>query len=430
MSIGDRQELAISKQGILNRIFSFRMLVCIVLGFASGMPLYVIITLVPAYLRFNNIDIKLIGLLSLVTFPYTFKFLWAPFVDRYNLFKLGRRRSWILLTQALLIFLIANLYFNNVELNINTLSVLLFLTALASATQDVTIDAYRREILDNNELGFGNALFVNAYRVASLIPSSLALVIADFYGFKYAFLVSALSLVIPFIFCLFIKEQKINAPRSLKEATVLPFTDFINKNTIKGAILVLLFVFLYKIGDSMASSLATPFYLDMGYSLSQVGVTVKSVSLSFTIIGAFLGGIIMLKLGINRSLWLFGFMQLITTLGFYLLANFNDPKDPSLSFLAVVIALENLGSGLGTAAFVAYIASLCNKTYSAVQFALLSSLSAIPRTFCNAFSGYIVAYSSWSSFFIFCTLIAIPGMILLLYIAPFKDKANKAEVNQ
>lgn len=401
------------------------MLMCLVVGFSSGMPLYVIITLIPAYLRVYNIDIKFIGLLSLVTFPYTFKFLWAPLVDRYNLFKLGRRRSWILVTQILLIISIALLGLYEPQENLSFISVLLFIVALVSATQDVTIDAYRRELLDDNELGLGNALFVNAYRIASLVPGSLSLILADYLPFKFVFGITALFLFIPFTACLFIKEQTLlNAPRTLKDAITLPFVEFITRQGVKRAFICLLFVFLYKIGDSMATALATPFYIDLGYTLTQIGIIAKNAGLVCTILGALLGGMLMLKIGINKSLWYFGFGQLITILGFYFLALQNADSKPSLIFLAIVIALENIGAGLGTAAFVSFIAKECNRAYTATQFALLTSLSAVPRTFCNAVTGYIVTFLGWPNFFIFCTIIAIPGMLLLFYLAPFNEKES------
>lgn len=414
-----------AQKSLLRQIFSFKMLICLVIGFSSGMPLYVLITLAPAYLRVYSIDIKFIGLLSLVMFPYTFKFLWAPFVDRYNLFRLGRRRSWILTTQLLLIITIGVLGLNDPKDNLTYISVVMFLIAFVSATQDVTIDAYRRELLEDNELGLGNALFVNAYRVASLVPGSLSLILADFVSFRIVFIVTALVLLGPFLFCLFIREKKVeNAPRTLKDAVTLPFVEFVQRKGALSALICLLFVFLYKLGDSMATALATPFYIDLGYELHEIGIVAKNIGLASTIIGALLGGILMLRLGINKSLWIFGFGQLVTILGFYFLA-LQEGQDPSVLFLAIVIALESLGAGLGTAAFVSYIARECNKAYSATQFALLTSLSAVPRTFCNALTGYIVHYLGWADFFIVCTITAVPGMLLLFYLAPFSRDESR-----
>ena len=413
---------------LLRRIFSYRMLACLITGFSSGMPLYVLITLAPAYLRVYAIDIRFIGLLSLVMFPYTFKFLWAPFVDRYDLLRAGRRRSWMLVTQLLLIITIAMLGLQDPGENLTYISVVMFLIALVSATQDVTIDAYRRELLDDCELGLGNALFVNAYRAASLVPGSLSLILADFIAFRYVFIATALVLSGPLLFCLFIRERPVsNAPRTLREAVTLPFVEFLRRKGVSGALLCLLFVFLYKLGDSMATALATPFYIDLGYELHEIGIVAKNIGLASTIIGALLGGILMLRLGINRALWLFGLGQLLTILGFYYLA-LQQGQSPGVLALAVVICLESLGAGLGTAAFVAYIARECNRAYSATQFALLTSLSAVPRTFCNALTGYIVEELGWADFFIVCTVAAVPGLLLLLRLAPLRgeDAAGSA----
>lgn len=401
------------------------MAVCMVTGFASGLPLYILINLLSAFLRKEGLDLKVIGAFSLIMFPYTWKFLWAPFVDRFSFFKLGRRRFWMMSTQALLIILIAILGIYNPKENISFIVVVAFLIAFVSATQDIVIDAYRREFLSEHELGLGNSIFVNAYRVASLVPGGLSLILADIIAWDYVFFITSLFMLPALIISFFVKElDTLNPPRNLKEAVVLPFKEFIGRKGIKGSLLCVSFVFLYKLGDSMATALATPFYLDLQYDLTTIGIVVKNVGLWSTVAGGILGGIFMLKIGINKALWIFGFGQVVTILGFVILAHYGQYGRPSVILLALVIGAESLGAGLGTAAFVSYIARETNKAYTATQFALLTSFSAVPRTICNASTGYLVEGLGWENFFYLCTILAIPGMVLLIFVAPFRAKVE------
>ncbi len=401
-------------------IFTRRMGLCLVTGFSSGLPLYVLLSLLSAFLRKEGLDLRLIGVLSLIMFPYTWKFLWAPFLDRYRILGFSRRKGWIILTQIILILSIGTLGFCEVTSSILTISILALITSVASATQDIAIDALRREILTDNELGLGNSLFVNAYRIASLVPGGLSLILADFLPWSQVFMLTAACLIPGLILIFFVHEKEANkAPRTLKEAVVEPFNEFIHRNGLKAALLCVSFVFLYKLGDSMATALATPFYLDMGYSLTQIGIVAKNVGLWSMVIGGLLGGILMLKTGINKALWIFGFGQMITILGFVLLAHLGQKGQASVIMLALVIGAEALGAGLGTAAFVAFIARETSPAYTATQFALLTSFSAVPRTFCNAATGFLVEGLGWENFFILCTALAIPGMLLLFKVAPF-----------
>jgi PAT family beta-lactamase induction signal transducer AmpG len=208
----------------------------------------------------------------------------------------------------------------------------------------------------------------------------------------------------------------------LREAVVEPFREFIARSGWKNALFVLLFIFLYKLGDSMATALATPFYLDMGFSRTDIGIIAKNAGLWASVIGGMLGGLWMVKIGINRGLWLFGAVQLFSILGFALLAWVHQPDRLLLAF---VIAFEALGVGLGTAAFVAFIARATDPRYTATQFALFTSLAAVPRTVVNASTGWIVAETGWLNFFLLCTLFALPGMALLLRVAPWHDSAKQ-----
>ncbi|MCR5085370.1 MAG: AmpG family muropeptide MFS transporter [Succinivibrionaceae bacterium] len=413
MTSGGRREL-------IRQIFSRRMGVCIVLGFSSGLPLYVLMVLVNGWLRSSAIDLKTIGLLALLMIPYTWKFLWAPLLDRFSLLGMGRRRGWMLATQILLLATIAILGFIDPQGGMFAISAMALLISLASATQDIAIDAYRREFLSDEELGLGNSLFVNAYRIASLVPGGLSLIVAGIWDFRVAFVLTALFMLPGIAATLLIREPQVaNAPRTLRDAIVEPFREFVTRRGVGSALLVVLFVFLYKLGDSMATALSTPFYIDLGYSLTEIGVVAKNAGLWSMVAGGLLGGIWMLRLGINRALWIFGVAQAVTILGFMWIAHVGTGGCPPVYMLALVIAAEALGTGLGTAAFVSFIARETNPAFTATQFALLTSCSAVPRTFCNAVTGYIVEAVGWEQFFLICTLLTIPGMLLLFKVAPY-----------
>lgn len=414
-----------SKKALLKEIFSKKMGICIVTGFGSGMPLFVLINLLQAFLTKEGLDLKLIGAMSLIMFPYTWKFLWAPFIDRYTLFKVGRRKSWMITTALILFVLIGLLGRASPKESIALVSTIAFLIAFVSATQDIVLDAYRREILSDNELGLGNSIFVNSYKVSTLIPGGLSLILADFIPWSWVFLITALFMLPNLILAIFVKEPNVClTQRTLRQAVVEPFTEFIKRRGVKSALLCVLFVFLYKLGDSMAVALATPFYLYLQFDLTTIGIVVKNVGLWSTVIGGLVGGIVMIKIGINKALWLFGFVQLITIFGFVFLAHIGEHEKPSIVLLSIVVAAEFLGAGLGTAAFVSYIARETNPMYTATQIALLTSLSAVPRTFFNASTGYLVNVLGWEHFFWLCAILAIPGMLLLIKVAPFRAKPN------
>jgi len=400
-------------QAMLNK----RMLICIFTGFSSGLPLYILISLLPAWLKSEGVSLKEIGLFALIGLPFTWKFLWAPLFDRFTL-PLGRRRGWLLLTQIGLLLTLPVFGFFHPQLDISTIAFFCVLVAFLSASQDVVLDAYRRELLPDVELGLGNAVHVNAYKIASLVPGSLSLILADHMDWSSVFMITALFMLPGLVMTLLISEPALKnaAPKTLRAAVVEPFQEFITRNGLTSALTVLLFIFLYKLGDSMATALATPFYLEMGFSKTEIGLVAKNAGLWPSVIGGMLGGIWMMRLGINRALWIFGAVQMIAILGFAWLATVGH----SLPWLALVISLEALGVGLGTAAFVAYIAQTTNPLYTATQFALFTSLAAVPRTFANAATGYLVDYFGWVQFFVLCFVLAIPGMLLLLKVAPWK----------
>jgi MFS transporter, PAT family, beta-lactamase induction signal transducer AmpG len=405
-------------------MFNKRMLICVFTGFSSGLPLYILISLLPAWLRSEGVDLKAIGLFSLISLPFTWKFIWAPLFDRY-IPPLGRRRGWLLITQLALLFSIPAFGYLHAQLDIWTVAYLAAVVAFFSASQDIVLDAYRREILPDIELGLGNVIHVNAYKIAGLVPGSISLILADHLPWHSVFIITALFMLPGLIMTIAVKEPplKFGAPKTLRQAVVEPFHEFIARKGVRSALTVLAFIFLYKLGDSMATALATPFYLDMGFSKTEIGLVAKNAGLWSSVAGGILGGIWMVQLGINRSLWLFGIVQMVAILGFAWLAVVGH----DVVVLALVIGFEAFGVGLGTAAFVAYIALTTNPLYTATQFALFTSLAAVPRTVANAGTGFMVEHLGWFNFYIACFLLAIPGMLLLYKIAPWNSiKENEA----
>ncbi|MCX2983227.1 MFS transporter [Halieaceae bacterium IMCC14734] len=409
------------RQAILNR----RMLICVFTGLASGMPLYVLIQLIPAWLRDSGISLVDIGLLSLVTIPYTWKFAWAPLLDRYVPPFLGRRRGWMLVTQVLLLLSIGCMGWAQPQVSFTTVSVVAFLIALFSASQDVVLDGYRREILLDSELGLGNSIHVQAYRISSLVPGSLALILADHLPWSTVFWITGGFMLVGIGLSLAVSEPESELPEAsgLKEAVVAPFREYIGRRGWNGVFLVIGFMCLYKLGDSMATALSTPFYMDLGFSMTEIGLVAKHAALWPSIIGGLLGGVVMIKLGINRALWMFGVVQVVSIFGFALLAE----AGAVTWLLAAVISFEYLGVGMGTAAFTAFIARETSRKFAATQFALFTALAAMPRTFANASTGAIVEAVGWTEFFLLCALIALPGMALLHWVAPWQEKASADE---
>ena len=414
---------------VWQQLFTRRMAICVFTGFASGLPLYLLLNLVPAWLRSEGLDLKTIGLFALIQFPYTWKFLWSPLLDRYALPLLGRRRGWMFLTQLGLLLSIATLGGFSPQSQLSTIVVLATLLALLSATQDIALDAFRREILSDAELGLGNSVHVNAYRIAGLIPGSLSLILADHLAWDSVFIITALFMLPGMAMTLLVREPNVAiVPKTLRAAVVEPFREFTGRQGWQSALLILAFIFLYKLGDSLCTALATPFYLDMGYSKSDIGLIAKNAGLWPAVIGGLLGGLWMVKIGINRALWLFGVVQLLAIFGFAWLASLGPQAEIGAVErvnLALVIGMEAFGVGVGTAAFVAFIARATHPAYTATQFALFTSLAAVPRTFANATTGWLVEGLGWTNFFLLCALIAVPGMVLLLKVAPWAEPGQK-----
>ncbi|MGK0248740.1 MAG: PAT family beta-lactamase induction signal transducer AmpG [Oleispira sp.] len=394
-----------------------RLLICLFTGFASGLPLFILYQLVPAWLRTEGVGLKEIGFFALVGIPYTWKFIWSPVMDRYAPSTLGRRRSWMLITQTLMLASIGFLGFLDPKTQLSEIAILCAITAFLSASLDISIDAFRREILPDRELGLGNSIHVTTYRIAGLIPGSLSLILADHYAWDVVFIITAAFLSIGILMVLCSKEPNVHShrPLTLKAAITEPFQEFFGRHGVQSALWILCFMFLYKLGDSMATALSTPFYLDLGFTKTEIGLVAKHAALWPAIVGGILGGLLMLRIGINKALWLFGGVQIISILGFALLAEVGY----DLWVLALVIGFEYLGVGLGTAAFVAFIARTTSPAYTATQLALFTALTALPRTFASSTTGIIVESIGWTNFYLFCTALAIPGMLLLFKVAPW-----------
>lgn len=392
----------------LRQIFSPRMLVALLMGFACGVPLLLTASVLQAWMTEEGVNLAVIGLFSLVGLPYTLKFLWAPVFDRFTLPLFGRRRGWMLAMQAALVVALVLLGRTDPGHTPWLVAMAAFLVTFFSASQDVVVDAYRREDLRDNELGLGSSLYVNGYRIGMLLAGSGGLILADHIGFRSVYLLMAASLLVGVLTTLLCQEPAVaeGAPTSFREAVVQPFVEYFSRDQ---ALLILVFILLYKIGDQMASTMTTPLYLSLGFSKTQIGAVAKLFGFWATVAGGLAGGIVLLRVGIVRSLYMFGFLQAVSTLGFTWLALAGN----SLPVLATVIAFENLSSGMGTSAYVAYMASLTNKRFTATQYALLSSFMGIPRVLASAPTGWLVETMGWAVFFLGCALIALPALLLL-----------------
>ncbi len=400
------------------------MIVSAVMGFSCGLPLLLTISVLQAWMKKQGVDLTVIGIFSLVGLPYTLKFLWAPVFDRFTLPFLGRRKGWLVTAQIMLILSICLLGFTQPAKAPFMVAFVALLVTFFSASQDIVVDAYRREDLKDNELGLGSSMYIYGYRTGMLLASGGGLIMADHIPFSMVYIILGLCLVPEVVVsCLTPEPVDIpGKPETMLKAVVEPLMEYFSR---QGSILILIFILLYKIGDSMAGAMTTPFYLDIGFSMSEIGTIVKLFGFWATLGGTFAGGVIILKLGINKSLWIFGFLQAISTAGFALLA----VTGHSIAMLAGVIAFENIASGMGTAAYAAFMASMTDKRFTATQYALLTSLMGIPRVMASAPTGYLAKHLGWENFFLFCTFAALPGILLLFKCAPW-TKLNSSDMAQ
>jgi len=377
------------------------------LGFSSGLPLSLTDSTLKAWLRESGLDLRTIGFFALIGIPYNLKFLWAPFLDRYSLPLFGRRRGWMLLTQILLAGALLWMSHGDPSGDLAWMAALALGVAFLSASQDIVADAWRTEALPKVHQGTGSAIWIGAYRVALLVTGAGALIVAQRFGWKAAYqLMAALAFV--GAVGTFIAEEPgdIRPPKTLKEAVVAPWRDFLTR---RGALLSLGFIVLYKLGDQLATSLTMPFLLDCGFSKDVIGAITKGVGLPALIAGGLLGGLLMRRWRIRHSLLVFGVVQIFAVLSLLLPATL--PKHNLL--LGITIAMENLGFGMGTSAYVALIMRLCNPAYTGTQFSLLTSVAALPRTLVASVAGSAAALYGWAGYFAMCASAALPGILLL-----------------
>lgn len=385
--------------------------ILLILGFASGLPLALTSGTLQAWMTVENIDLKTIGFFSLVGQAYVFKFLWSPMMDRYTPPFLGRRRGWLLTTQILLLFSIAAMGFLEPTSQLRWMAALAVVIAFCSASQDIVFDAWKTDILSPEERGTGAAISVLGYRLAMLVSGGLALWLADqWLGWQAMYWLMAALMIPCIIATLFAPEPSdvIPAPKTLEQAVAEPLRDFFGRNN---AWLILLLIVLYKLGDAFAMSLTTTFLIrGVGFDAGEVGVVNKTLGLFATIIGALYGGVLMQRLSLFRALLIFGILQGASNAGYWLLSI----TDKSMLTMGTAVFFENLCGGMGTAAFVALLMTLCNKSFSATQFALLSALSAVGRVYVGPIAGWFVETHGWPTFYLFSVFAAIPGILLLL----------------
>lgn len=390
----------------------------LLLGVASGLPLFLTSKTLQAWMSVEGVDLGKIGLFSLVGLPYSLKFLWSPLMDRFVPPFLGRRRGWLVIMQVLLTLAIATMSLQQPKQALQLVALNALLIAFFSASQDIVCDAYRTDVLEQREMGAGVAVFVLGYRLALLITGSLALILADQISWQMVYLCLSGLMLLSIGFSLFAPEPVDDAhtPANLVDAVILPFQEFFQRSGPRRALLILLFIVLYKLGDALVNNMATPFLLATGFSQTNIGAIQGGMGLLATIVGTLLGGAFLSQLGINRSLWIFGGLQAISNLSYFILAQLGQNQP----FMILAINIENFCGGLGTAAFIAFLMSLCNHQFSATQYALLSGLMAVSRDLLVAPAGEIAKNVGWSWFFGFTLIAALPGLFLLPWFAPWK----------
>jgi len=418
--------------------FDKRMLAMTLLGFSSGFPLLLVFGTLNLWLKDSGVPLAMIGLFSLAKTPYSLKWLWSPVVDRVNLpfFKrFGRRRGWALFTQIWLMFAIWGMALTNPAQSVMTLAVWAFIMTFASASQDIVLDAYRIESFSNREQGAGVAVFVLGYRIGTLFSGAGALFMASVMSWEDVYKIMSAGAIVGMITILcskepekekIYKEKKVRGTwaqrvsRFMEKAVHAPLADFIKR---PNWLWVLLFIFCYRMSDAYIGPMAYPFYDDVGFTKKEIAAVVKVFGVIATIVGTLIGGIVVNKLGIVKALFICGILQGISNLVFVVQAYAGH----NVGVFMVTISVDNIAGGMGTAAFVAYISSLCNVAYTATQYALLSSLMSLARDVFAATSGFLAESVSWPVFFILTTLMAVPGLLILMYLVKKQSIKEKAK---
>ena len=400
------------------RIFSQpKMAVLLALGFSSGLPLFLTSRTLQAWMTKEGVDLTTIGLFSMVALPYSLKFLWAPILDRYVPPFLGRRRGWLVITQALLLVAIAAMSLHNPRLGLQALAVNALLIAFFSASQDIAVDAYRADILREREMGAGAGAYVIGYRIALIVVGSLALVLADQMPWPAVYLLLSVLMLVGMVTAFLAPEPVLTdaPPQTLAEAVALPFKEFFQRRGALSGAVVLLFIVLYKYADGIANNMATPFLLQTGFTQTEIGVVLGGVGIFATIVGVVAAGWFIARAGINRSLWIFAILQAVSNLAYYVLAMIGNDR----TAMVATILIENFCVGLVTAGMLAFMMSVTNKRFSATQFALLSSLAAASRDVLVAPAGKLAETLGWPGFWLLSVAAIIPAMVLLPFVAPW-----------
>ncbi|MDY0042863.1 MAG: AmpG family muropeptide MFS transporter [Desulforhabdus sp.] len=397
------------------KVYCSRRVLCLLgLGLSSGLPLALTGSTLQAWMASAKVDLRLIGIFSLVGLPYTLKVVWAPLMDRYSIPLLGRRRGWILASQLLLAAGIVLLGFSSPALMPWMTASLALAIAFFSASQDIVVDAYRADVLAKTELGAGAATSVVGYRIAMLISGAVALILSDHLPWRMVYGVMGILMICSTSFTLWAPEpeERVVPPKTLKEAVLDPLASYFRRS---GAVEMLLFIVVFKLADAVAGAMTTPFLLDLGFTRTDVGTVNKAFGLLSTIIGTLAGGGIIARIGINRSLWIFAFVQAISNLSFTVLAMLGK----NYPAMVTAVGMENICGGMGTAAFIAFLMSLCDKRFTATQYALLSSLMAVTRVLAGVPTGFMVESMGWAMFYAVSVLGAVPGILLLPRFAPW-----------
>jgi len=396
----------------LNAFRSKRVGMLIALGFASGLPLALTRTTLGAWMTNAGVDLKTIGLFALVTLPYSFKFVWAPLLDRFSFPLFGRRRGWMVLAQVGLLIgigVMSKINPQNAPLAIAAMAVLV---AFFSASQDVAADAYRTDVLPPAERASGTSTWIMGYRIAMLVSGAGALVLSDHMPWSRVYFIMALLMGIGIVATWLAPEpEAVRPPRTIADAVVKPFVDFFTR---KGAVLALAFVMLYRMGDTIAGGMVMPFLILRGFSNSEIGYWNKGVGFAATIVGVMLGGGLVAKFGVRRCLLSFGALAALANTGYLALAIYGK----SLALLAVAIGIDNVFGGMVDAAFAAFVMSLCNRSFSATQFALLSSASTLIGRLVSAGSGWLALSVGWPAFFTITIVAVLPSLVLLMVAFP------------
>jgi PAT family beta-lactamase induction signal transducer AmpG len=410
-------------KGVLRVFGQPKMAALLFLGFSSGLPFILINDVLKGWLTVEGIDLATIGLFSLVALPFSFKWAWAPFIDRYMPPILGRRRGWIFLMQIALLITIGAMGFHDPTNALRLLSINAFLVAFFSATQDVAVDAYRADVLEDREMGAGAAIFVVGYRIALLVSGAFAFMLADRLSWPTVYGAMAL-LMLPGMIASWRAPEPVydRPPRTMADAVVLPFKDFFQRAGVFIGVAVLLFIVLFKLPDYLGSSLRTPFLIQTGFSETEIGAIMGGIGLGATVVGALFGGVVVARIGINRSLWIFGLLQAASNLMYY----FQAVIGKNNNFLVVTMVIENFCTGLVSAGFVAFLMSLCSIRFSATQYALLSSLMSASRDIVVAPFGGVAESVGWPSYFLITLAAGIPGLLLLPFFAPWNRESPLA----